>query len=200
MPSTRAQIKRRIENSHSGYKHHDTPTKAKVRAACEVLHDEGLRGFHTKVFERYGVSKSQGWELLQEGSAVRRFGHNLHDIETRGRPRAITPEQLRQVERLLEDCDVEGRSMSWETLAYEAGLDVSARTLRRAMGTLDYHKCIACRRGWVSQAAAKRRVEYATVMLDKYPLKQDWYHIRFSDEVHFGLGPQGKLRIIRKPG
>jgi hypothetical protein len=54
------------------------------------------------------------------------------------------------MERIIEDCDAEGRSMSWDTLAYELGLDVSTQTIRRAMGTLDYHKCIACRKGWVN--------------------------------------------------
>jgi hypothetical protein len=104
------------------------------------------------------------------------------------------------MERMIEDSNIKGRSMSWDTLAYESGLDVSTRTIRRAMGTLDYHKCIACRKGWVNQETAKRRVEYATLMLDRYPYKKDWHHVRFSDEVHFGVGPQGKLRIIRKPG
>lgn len=37
-------------------------------------------------------------------------------------------------------------------------------------------------------------------MKERYPKPEDWYRVRFSDEVHFGYGPQGKLRIIRKPG
>ncbi len=37
-------------------------------------------------------------------------------------------------------------------------------------------------------------------MKNRYPEKDDWKHIRFSDECHFGWGQQGKLRIIRKPG
>ncbi len=37
-------------------------------------------------------------------------------------------------------------------------------------------------------------------MLERYPNPEDWDHVRFSDEVHFGWGPQGKLRVIRKPG
>ena len=37
-------------------------------------------------------------------------------------------------------------------------------------------------------------------MLEKYDSPEDWYIVRFSDEVHFGWGPQGKLRIIRTPG
>jgi hypothetical protein len=90
--------------------------------------------------------------------------------------------------------------MSWETLAYESGLDVSPRTVKRAMGTLDYHKCIACRKGWVSEKTAEKRLEWAEETYRRYPNKQDWHRVRFSDEVHIGLGPQGQLRIIRKPG
>jgi hypothetical protein len=68
------------------------------------------------------------------------------------------------------------------------------------MGTLDYHKCIACRKGWVKQNLADERKRYAEIMLERYPTKEAWRRVRFSDEVHFGLGPQGRLMIIRKPG
>ena len=54
------------------------------------------------------------------------------------------------------------------------------------MGTMEYHKCIACRRGWVNEKTRKDRLEYATVMLQRYPNPQDWYRVRLSDEVHFG--------------
>ncbi len=37
-------------------------------------------------------------------------------------------------------------------------------------------------------------------MLDSYPDKNDWKHIRFNNEVHFDWGPQHTLRIIRKLG
>lgn len=68
------------------------------------------------------------------------------------------------------------------------------------MGTMNYHKCIACRKGWVNESTARRRVEYATVMLNRYPESKDWYRVRFSDEVHFGWGPQGRIYITRQPG
>ena len=32
----------------------------------------------------------------------------------------------------------------------------------------------------------------------KYPNKEDWNHVRFSDECHYQFGPQEILRIIRK--
>ena len=37
-------------------------------------------------------------------------------------------------------------------------------------------------------------------MLEERPNKEDWYDVRFSDEVYFGYSPTGTLRIIRKPG
>ena len=37
-------------------------------------------------------------------------------------------------------------------------------------------------------------------MKERYPDDKDWFSVRFSDEVHYSYGPQGKIRIIRKPG
>ena len=37
-------------------------------------------------------------------------------------------------------------------------------------------------------------------MLHHYPEPEDWDCVRFSDEVHFGWGPQEKLHIIQKTG
>ena len=79
--------------------------------------------------------------------------------------------------------------MTWETLGYEAGITASARTIQRAMGTRDYHKCIACQKGWVSKDLGKRRIKWASTMVDRYPDLEDWKRIRFSDEVHCSLGP-----------
>jgi hypothetical protein len=68
------------------------------------------------------------------------------------------------------------------------------------MGTMNYHKCVICRRGWVNSSTAKRRLKWVTFMKERYPEVEDWFFVRFSDEMHFGYGPQGKIRIIRKPG
>ncbi|KAF1978853.1 hypothetical protein BU23DRAFT_586691 [Bimuria novae-zelandiae CBS 107.79] len=200
MVQTRAKATQLAENSHAGYSHHDTPTKVRVLSACQYLDAKGIKGQKASVFRDAGVSKARGWEILRQGRERRRIGVDTPHTETRGRPALISPEDLRRLERIIEDCDVEGRSISWEALAYESGLDVSWRTVKRAMGTLNYHKCIACRKGWVNKATAANRKQYAELMLSRYPHQQDWHHVRFSDEVHIGLGPQGKLRIIRKPG
>lgn len=71
---------------------------------------------------------------------------------------------------------------------------------RPAHDALDYNKYLACVKGWLPDRTKERRVKWATVMLNRYPQPEDWYRVRFSDEVHFGYGPEGQLRITRKPG
>lgn len=43
-------------------------------------------------------------------------------------------------------------------------------------------------------------MNWATVMLERYPHPEDQHRVRFSDKVYFGYGIQDKLRIIRKAG
>ena len=78
-------------------------------------------------------------------------------------------------------------------MGYEVGLECSGRTIQRVMGKMNYHKCIASRKGWVSASTAKRRFEWAIVIKERYPDDdEDWFSVRFSDEVHYSYGPQGK--------
>lgn len=37
-------------------------------------------------------------------------------------------------------------------------------------------------------------------MLERYPQPEDWDRVRFSHEVHWSIGSQGKAKIIRCPG
>lgn len=90
--------------------------------------------------------------------------------------------------------------LTWQQLGFEVRLDVSEATIRRTMGTMDYHKCLACQGGWQSPKSAANRVQYAKVMLERHPEPEDWDRVRFIDEVRFGWGAQHQLRIIRKPG
>jgi len=68
------------------------------------------------------------------------------------------------------------------------------------MGTLDYQKCIACEKGFVSPAHAKSRMEAAKPSLSHDLLPENWRDIRWSDESHFGVFHEEKIQIIRKPG
>ena len=156
--------------------------------------------FKEDVFQTFNVSHRQGWEILHDNSSSRRSHNDSNQEETRGRKSLITSRKIREMERLLEEESIEARALTWEQLGYEVGLNCTGRTIQRAMGTMDYHKCITCRKGWVNKKSAKNRVNWAEFMLHKYPEPEDWHRVRFSDEVHFGWGSQGKLRIICQPG
>lgn len=116
---------------------------------------------------------------------------NLNCPRTRGRKSIITSDQIREMEHILETEGIAARSMTWEQLGQEVGVDVCGKTIQRTMGAKDYRKCIACQKGWVSPDTAAYRMEFARRMLDKYPTTEDWIHVRLSDEVHFGWGSQG---------
>jgi hypothetical protein len=198
-------ISRKVHENRSN-PNHSTPQKARLRAAFNELkhHDyNGVEDSNNALFNRLGIAKSSAYRIL--GSELTnpsdRTHHNQPGVaERRGRPKAITPDHQRQMEAILHNSDVQTRLMTWETLGYEVGLDVSWRTIQRFMGRLDYHKCIACRKGWVDDKLGQKRKDWAALMLERYPTSEHWRRVRFSDEVHFSLGPQGRLMIIRRSG
>ncbi|KZL63819.1 hmg box protein, partial [Colletotrichum incanum] len=140
--------------------------------------------FKSRVFHHAGVSERQGWRIIKDARQRQRH-HDPQLPETRGRRKLLQPADLQAMEKTLWSRGLEARALTWQSLAVESGIqvDCSWRTIQRAMGSIGWRKCVACDIGWVSRDIAARR-----------------YDIRFSDEVHFSLGPQGKLRIIRKPG
>ena len=73
------------------------------------------------------------------------------------------------MERVLWRCGFDGRVLSWDVLALEAGVDVSGRTVRRYLYQKDYRRYLACRRSWVSLSLARIRVKFVKQMLAKYP-------------------------------
>ena len=104
------------------------------------------------------------------------------------------------MEKILENKGLEGRGLTWLQLRFKAQVDAFEATIKRVMGSLDYHKCLVCQRGWQSPSSNKNRVEYAKYVLERYPEPENWDRVRFSNEVHFGWGPQHQLRIVQKPG
>lgn len=81
----------------------------------------------------------------------------------------VPEEKIHEMDQLLEEEGLATRGLTWEQLGTEVGLDISGATIKRAMGTLQYKKCLACRRGWVSKSTAEKRLKYARVMSEKYP-------------------------------
>lgn len=186
--------------------HYDTPTRSKLLGAVEFCEQEDIElNFDTPLKEKaskhFHLSRTQGYDILRTGQP--RMQHHSVDNETRGRPLKLTSEQVREADSILKETalEIEGKAYTWQQVATEVGADVSGDTMKRTLeSALNYHKCLACLKGWLDDQMMEKRVEYAEIMLRRYPLATQWKHIRFSDEVHFGYGPEGQLRIIRKPG
>lgn len=122
------------------------------------------------------------------------------ESEPRGRPSKISHSQIKEMDRILQSYGLEGRQLTWEQLGKEACVEACGRTIKKTMESLDYHKCIACTKGWLSNKSAKKRVKFADAGLQLRPEPEDWELIRFSDKMHSGFGPRRRLRIIRRPG
>ena len=181
--------------------HYSTPKKAKVQSICDYLDSQGTTYSHADIFKYAGVSKRTGWRILSQTRDLEpRTFHSIHK-ETRGRKKKISEQDLRVLEAFIEENGFDSRSLRWSELPAAAGLDleVSGETVRRALKQLDFRRCLACQKEYISPRLAERRKEYARTMLAKYPQPEDWHHVRFSDETHFGWGPEGKVYIIRRP-
>lgn len=183
----------------SGYKHGDTPKKAMVRGTISYLESQGLPVNKSAIFRHFDLSRSQGYAALSVPASKR---NDPEWEETRGRPLKISEEDQQKMEKILWNDAYINVNLNWHGLAKEAGVevDVNPRTLHRTMGTLGYRRCLGCPRTWVHKKAREKRVEYARRMLEAYPHPQDWRAIRFSIELHFGFGLDGKMRLIPRPG
>jgi hypothetical protein len=89
-------------NNSDQRNHYDTPTKAKVCGAVEFLEAKGIPHFKSEVFDHFNVKHLQGWAMISEASEDRRH-HNTDGEEHRGRPRKITNQQLKEMDRVIRE-------------------------------------------------------------------------------------------------
>ena len=78
--------------------------------------------------------------------------------------------------------------MTWEQLGYEVGLECTKEMVKNAMGFMHYRQYIAFKKELVNEKTARDCKVWAEVMKERYLRPEDWYHVRFSDEVHFRYG------------
>ncbi|KAH0492913.1 hypothetical protein TgHK011_007840 [Trichoderma gracile] len=163
--------------------HHDTPRKARVKGAVAFAQLQQRQYGHTfrytDIFKACNVSKTRGYEI------VKSFDRTFHNAceETRGRKKILTDEDL---DKILPAAGV-NKEVHWHTV-------------RRALGTRQWRKCVACNKSYVSRQHAEQRVEFARKSLEERPAKEDYRDIHYSDEWHTSCGDEGLIYIFRKPG
>lgn len=202
MPPTRPST----PDQRKPLQHYPTPTKAAVQKTVQYLESCGIRPPKEEIFEQFGVRKTQGYAMLAESS--RRHHNDPYSTENRGRIPIWNARRLDRAERILEATDTDSRFLTWDQLAFETLNDTSSdeavsssiSTTRAALGSRNYHMCIACRKPWIGKQSAKRRVAFAKQMEKNYPYEEDYKIIRFSDECHYNYGTQGRAFVIRRPG
>jgi transposase len=158
-----------------------------------------------EVFDHFDVGRTQGYEILKKPEA-RRVHYNPLATDYRSEShRKVTKEHIERIEEWFEAGIEAGEGDSqWlplETIAYELDIDITKRAMQKNLSSFtDYRRYIACQKEWISPNLKARRVEFCRKMLEERPSKEDYRDIRYSDEVHVGYGPRGKLHIYRKPG
>ena len=148
--------------------HYTTPQKAKLQGAIEILNASITK--RSEVIEYFGFKPTQAYEILNDTTS--RTHHNQDDNETRGRKRKLTGAPVQEADAILSEAalGIEGKSLTWEQLGTEVGADVSSHTMKDTMHeALDYKKCLAYQRGWMDPKLCARRVDYAEIMLSRYP-------------------------------
>ena len=109
------------------------------------------------VFRHFNVSHTQGHEFPRAVSSSCRLNNDIIREETRGRPRIISANKIREMERILQEEGIEARAMTWQQLGFEVGLECTGETVKMTLGSIDYRKCIACKKGWVNEKTARDR-------------------------------------------
>lgn len=73
----------------------------------------GIPYFKEDVFRTFNVSHTQGHEFPRAESSSRRLHNGLTREETRGRPRSISANKIREMDRILQEEGIEARAMTW---------------------------------------------------------------------------------------
>ncbi|KAF2403248.1 hypothetical protein EJ06DRAFT_506611 [Trichodelitschia bisporula] len=188
----------------SSGKHKSAAQKQGAIAAIQFKRATGEPFIKSDIYRYFRLNRTTGERILrkfeQQESANQLHDQSTPERDPRGRKPKLTKADIARMEAVLEHSFGEER-LTWENLGAAAGInDVSSRTIRNHMEDLDYLKCIACSKTWVSHRIRQLRVDFARTMLFLRPRPSDWHFVLFSDEVHFALGPQRKLRIIPRPG
>ena len=100
----------------------------------------------------------------------------------------------------MDENKEEVKDLTWDELLQQFGFDISWQTLRSRLHKRGYGFFKSVSFEMIDSDLAKYRVRWCEIMLKRYPKKEDWYQVRWSDETHFGWGPQGPKLILRKKG
>ncbi len=127
-------------DSHESRLHMPTSIKSKTKGAVEFCDKMSISYFKEDVFCTFNVSHAIGWRALS--NQPRRHHNEPTTIEKRGRHSIVTPQKIREMERILEEDGFEARALTWEQLGYEVGLECVRYSVMRC------NECNSAMTGW----------------------------------------------------
>lgn len=98
---------------------HRTGLGYKVHMAKGIEHDE------RDIFEFFSVTQRSGYRMIAPGAPSRTYA-NSGALETRGRTRKVTSEQVREADAILQDDELglEGKALTSDQLVTDVGVEV----------------------------------------------------------------------------
>jgi hypothetical protein len=178
-------------------KHYSISNKVKIQRVIEFCEKMKILYYKENVFRTFNVSREMSYKILRNDLTRRTHNHFNH-VKTRNRKSVISLSKIREMKKVLKKKEMKTRELIWKLFNYEVELNCTNRTIKNVMSKMSYYKCIICRKEWVNEFTAKRRLEWVTVIKKRYSDDDDWFRVRFSDEIHFEYDSQDKIFIIRK--
>ena len=168
-----------------------TPARVRIRtySAASLSQSQIKR----KMFQDHGIKVSQPTisRIIQSEKSRRDQSGRT------GRPHKLTGRTARYIARLCRE-GWNGRRMTYKCLAKALVLNVSHRTIARALKLIGYRRCIACRRPFINQNQQRRRVRWAIQHM--YWTVNNWARVIWSDECSFVTGERGRIWVTRRVG
>jgi transposase len=121
----------------------DTPKRARILQIHQMKASGTTKRFYKKLFDELGVSRTTAYRVIKSGRE-RRIQHS-DQPDHRGNSNKLSNEDLKHMESLVKDSGKDGRRIDLNTLKHELNTDACFTTLRKALDSMGYHHCIACR-------------------------------------------------------
>ena len=126
----------------------------------------------------------------------KRAPHYRRPITRSGRPPQLNKHDIHRLIGLIRS-GWEGRKLCWHQLGKQAALDVSPRTISRALAKEGYSRCKACKKPFIGRAAQQSRKDYADLHL--LQTVAFWRMHVYSDESIFDTSKRGSTWVTRLP-
>ena len=174
----------------------ETSQKASIKGAIQFCRAKRIPYTQKELASIFKVSRNQIHFAIQSDTQRTKKRSGLKAWNKRN----ISERDLDRVELFLDNNAWDGHAINWAELVDQFGFNFIPQTLKEHMAKRSIYTFFPCAKPWINEKPARNWLSWAKEMFSKYPSTQDWRSVRFSDEVHFGWGPQGKQLIIRRRG